>query len=174
MVLNQSLIKYLKQKELNKITVKELCLDADVNRSTYYAHFTDPYDQLTKLKAELIQGLAEYVNKLDCEHLPPNVRLYELLKSVLQYIETQKDIFRILLAQSQNREQQLDILGLLSKKGVPAEKAYKYDDQDRHYMMLYVSTGCFGMFYSWLMDEHPMDSDRLARLMADFSESVLS
>ncbi|MCQ2514951.1 MAG: TetR/AcrR family transcriptional regulator [Ruminococcus sp.] len=32
------------KKELRKITVKELCVAADVNKSTFYAHFEDIYD----------------------------------------------------------------------------------------------------------------------------------
>ena len=42
MLLNESFLKFLAEKPLARITVKEICEDAGVNRSTYYAHFTDP------------------------------------------------------------------------------------------------------------------------------------
>ncbi len=36
--------------------------DADVNRSTYYAHFTDPYDQLKKLESDIaVKKAYEYI-----------------------------------------------------------------------------------------------------------------
>ena len=43
MLLNESFLKFLAEKPLPRITIKEICEDADVNRSTYYAHFTDRF-----------------------------------------------------------------------------------------------------------------------------------
>ena len=41
MVLKQSLLKLLKEKPVNKITVKEVCELAQLNRATFYAHYSD-------------------------------------------------------------------------------------------------------------------------------------
>ena len=40
MVLKQSLLKLLKEKPVNKITVKEVCELAQLNRATFYAHYS--------------------------------------------------------------------------------------------------------------------------------------
>ncbi len=44
--IKQILIHLLKQKELEKITVTELCELADINRSTFYSHYCDIYELL--------------------------------------------------------------------------------------------------------------------------------
>ena len=41
MVLKRSLLKLLKEKPVNKITVKEVCELAQLNRATFYAHYSD-------------------------------------------------------------------------------------------------------------------------------------
>ena len=41
MVLKQSFLKLLKEKPVNKITVKEVCELAELNRATFYAHYSD-------------------------------------------------------------------------------------------------------------------------------------
>ena len=50
MVIRESLFKLLKTKQLNQITVKELCRLADINRGTFYSHYTDLFDLVEKLE----------------------------------------------------------------------------------------------------------------------------
>lgn len=65
--LNNSLLKLLEIKPISKITVKETCEDADVNRTTYYNHFTNVFEQLKNLEQNLITGLIEYVDAFNLE-----------------------------------------------------------------------------------------------------------
>ena len=51
--LKNSLIKLMKKKPVNTITVKELVLEADLNRSTFYNYYCDIPDMLEKLELEL-------------------------------------------------------------------------------------------------------------------------
>lgn len=73
-LLNESFLKYLAEKPLPRITIKEICDDADLNRSTYYAHFTDPYDQLKKLEADIIVDMTIYVDSIVTEGLHDTVK----------------------------------------------------------------------------------------------------
>lgn len=43
-VIRESLLELMKEKPLNKITVREICDKADVNRSTFYSYYMDIYD----------------------------------------------------------------------------------------------------------------------------------
>ena len=69
MLLNESFLKFLAEKPLARITIKEICEDADANRSTYYAHFTDPYDQLKKLEADIMVDMTIFVDSIMTEGL---------------------------------------------------------------------------------------------------------
>ena len=40
-ILKESFLILLKQKPVNKITVKEVCEMAELNRATFYAHYSD-------------------------------------------------------------------------------------------------------------------------------------
>lgn len=40
-VLKQALLSFLQEKPINKITVKEVCERAELNRATFYAHYSD-------------------------------------------------------------------------------------------------------------------------------------
>ena len=43
-VIRESLLALMQEKPLNKITVREICEKADVNRSTFYSYYMDIYD----------------------------------------------------------------------------------------------------------------------------------
>lgn len=49
------------QKPLEKITVKELCEKAWINKSTFYAHYTDLYDLSDKVEAGVVKSILENV-----------------------------------------------------------------------------------------------------------------
>ena len=68
MVLKQSLLKLLKEKPVNKITVKEVCELAQLNRATFYAHYSDCFALLESIENELIGAFEQslrYVNSFD-------------------------------------------------------------------------------------------------------------
>ena len=50
MVLKQSLLKLLKEKPVNRITVKEVCELAQLNRATFYAHYSDCFALLESIE----------------------------------------------------------------------------------------------------------------------------
>mgnify|MGYP000766243208 FL=1 len=61
-----AMLKLLKNTEFEKITVKKICETAEVNRSTFYAHFIDIYDMLNKMETALHRELLEgYKDKKD-------------------------------------------------------------------------------------------------------------
>ena len=49
------------KKELEKITVKELCEEAYINKSTFYAHYRDIYDLSDVLCEEVVAQVAKGV-----------------------------------------------------------------------------------------------------------------
>lgn len=51
------MLELMKHYDFEKITVKKICEKAQVNRSTFYAHFIDLYDMLDKMELELSKEL---------------------------------------------------------------------------------------------------------------------
>ena len=46
MVLKESLIDLLSKKDISCITIKQICEEADINRATFYTHYSDQFDLL--------------------------------------------------------------------------------------------------------------------------------
>ena len=55
--MESAMLEIMKSTEFEKITVKRICEKANVNRSTFYAHFIDIYDMIDKMEIELSKEL---------------------------------------------------------------------------------------------------------------------
>lgn len=63
MRIRQAFFQCLKEKPISRITVKELCDIAEINRATFYSHYDDPYDLMVKLENEALDDLRELAEK---------------------------------------------------------------------------------------------------------------
>ena len=52
-IIKESLLKMVKKKPFEKITVTEICKMCEINRGTFYIHYCDLYDVLDDLLDEM-------------------------------------------------------------------------------------------------------------------------
>ena len=62
-VIREALYELMKERPLNKITVTQICETADVNRSTFYAYYTDIYDLHTSIIKEFYGLQRVFMNR---------------------------------------------------------------------------------------------------------------
>ncbi len=92
-LLKQSLLELLEQNNINNITVKAICENADLNRSTFYAYYSSPYDLFDSMKKDIIE---ETRALLDCDLcLSPKKRMKYLLEKHLRYLHAHIKEFQI-------------------------------------------------------------------------------
>ena len=166
-LLNDALLDALSKKPLPRITVKEICGQADVNRSTYYMYYTDPYDQLRKLEAELMGDLQDFIAGILGENQTDSGQLLFVLKGVLEYIHSKQRMFRVLLEWGDFHLQK-DILCFFAEKVVQPHKLTDIEDSGLLQKYIFVSNGSFGMLYYWLISGCREDVEALAREISSF------
>lgn len=64
-ILKDSFLKLLKDKPVNKITVKSVCELAEINRATFYSHYSDCFDLLENIEQELLQQFQKSLKLMD-------------------------------------------------------------------------------------------------------------
>lgn len=99
-VIENAMILLLQRKEFSKITIQDICQEALVSRSTFYAHYLDKYDLLEKI-------VDKYFSMLQ-----------ELIASRFSTVEL-INIDAIFLLLSQTYSQYKEILSVLMKVHVP-------------------------------------------------------
>ncbi|MCH5212127.1 MAG: TetR/AcrR family transcriptional regulator C-terminal domain-containing protein [Oscillospiraceae bacterium] len=86
----QALFHFLNEKELNKITVKELCDYAEMNRGTFYLHYIDIYDLMDKTE----QKMVDRIYSGNHSELRP---INDSLLNVFDYIKRHKEEYKTLI-----------------------------------------------------------------------------
>ena len=99
--LYESLIDLLSEKPFEEIKVSDICEHAYINRSTFYAHYSDKYE----LFASLIEDLrASFAYELTTNQNISNSREYylEMLKIFLNHVEEKKKIYFSIMIHNKN------------------------------------------------------------------------
>lgn len=88
-LLQEALLQLMEEKPVERITITELCAAADVNRNTFYAHYSIPEDVLEELEDSLFDDVERMFNEV----LPADINL-----ALCQYMYENRDVCRVLLA----------------------------------------------------------------------------
>ena len=84
-LLKNALMDLLGEKgSVTKISVRELCERADLNRSTFYAHYSEPKEQLEEVENELLDATQDHLKKIGAEN---DLGAHRYLLSFLMYIK---------------------------------------------------------------------------------------
>ena len=92
--LKQSLLSFLKEKPVNKITVKEVCERAGLNRATFYAHYSDCFALLESIEEDLLETFCSSLKLVD------SFDVTALIEAIYAMIEQQQEACRVLIFQN--------------------------------------------------------------------------
>ena len=164
MMVKNSFIRLLQQKSISKITVKEICDGAQINRATFYAHFTDPYDLLQQIEGELIDAIVQELSGYEMDgqwefSTEPVVRL-------LDYIKENAEICNLLLNGNGDLEFQKKLTDIIGQQFLPAMTSNStLSQEDAKYVLAFCAYGAVGMIKKWMSDGMQKSSALLAQLI---------
>ena len=152
MVLRESLIMLLQKKPISRITVKELCELADINRATFYTHYTDQFDLLRKVTDELIADITSYV---DSGLKEGETGLMPMLTMIFEYLDKNSEFCRVLLGMNVDIDFQTYVMQIIKERIVLEWTKKKSVDQSTVDYVYAYSHGCIGVIRKWLFDSDP-------------------
>ncbi|UOE94703.1 TetR-like C-terminal domain-containing protein [Alkalihalobacillus sp. LMS39] len=172
MVLKDSLISLLKQKQISAITVKELCQVADVNRSTFYAHFTDPYDLLHKIEEEFIADMYETLCQYNFHKEEESL---QMTVKILEYVATKHELCHIFLSGQSGTAFQQKVMEITEQFTMKNwMEVNVVDDKASQYISLLVVSGCIHVIKSWLDNGMDKSTTEMAELINQFTNKGLA
>ena len=94
-MIKKAFFELLEEKEYNKITVTDIVKKADLNRSTFYAHYLDVRAITEELENEVIDKMMELLRKFEFKNFFNNPT--PLLLEISRFLESKEAEYRILL-----------------------------------------------------------------------------
>ncbi|MDD2362003.1 MAG: TetR-like C-terminal domain-containing protein [Oscillospiraceae bacterium] len=152
MVLKDSFITLLEKKDISKISIKELCEDADVNRATFYAHYNDQYDFMNQIQDELLENVENHLSAFAQNDLPNPI--VDMVEQIFEYIKENARICKLLLSDRGDLNFQKRVFMLVYKNIINNIISNgSVSKEDAEYIHAFTLTGCIGVIQKWLNDD---------------------
>ena len=125
-MIRQAFYELLKEKNFEKITVTDIVKRADVNRSTFYAHYPDVMGVVEEIQTELLDYTQSFMENIDFKDYYENPKPY--LQEIINLVAENNELYRLLMT-SAMATKQFDQLKANSKC-VWCELLYSPVDED--------------------------------------------
>lgn len=158
--IDEAFLKILEKKDLEYITVKEICKEANVNRSTFYLHY-ETIDDLLKECTEYINSkfLSYFINdernsivkRIDEAPLK-DLYLFtdDYLRPYLTFIKDNKRLFKTAVSKYNTLSMIKNKEGLVDYVSYPIMNRFKVEENRREYINMFFINGIMGIVKRWL------------------------
>lgn len=170
-------LELLKTKDINKISVKDLADMVDMNRGTFYIHYTDVYDLLDSVENNLVSDLSnitEWENSNIFEGFERNK--FTKIVQALEYIKDNKQIFKTLLSSKGNILFLEKIKKLFEEKFLDEMFIISQDINKQYYenVTLFFISGAIGLIQEWLKNDTALPPMELATVIENIMVKGIS
>ena len=147
-LLLRGLIQLMETKDVQNISVKELSDLADINRGTFYLHYSDVHDMLRQIEDELFVEFQRIIDRT----LTPDSAIHSLqttLSEVFVFLERHREMARVMMGPHGDLAF-LNRLKDLVQERLDSILASKLASGDSCYLEAFIVSGCVGVIETWL------------------------
>ena len=170
-MIRSAFLELLREKPCEKITVTDIVNRADINRSTFYAHYPDVRGLVEGIVGELIDHSVELAREMDIQHFFDDPLPY--LQHLNSYGLEDAELYK-LLSQSDFAPRQMEQVKLtLSQRLASAVEIPEHirASVDFQIQMNFFLGGIFNIYVLWLQGNIHCTPDDIARQMAQFIQN---
>lgn len=155
--ISKAMIVCLDSTSLDKITVKQICETADVNRSTFYAHYPNPVALYRTLEQSMTESMNRHFEGLKNK----TISYMDLLRHYLDYYYKNGDMF-LALYKTDSKSMKKSFLDLVSSYDFFNDTV---PDGLKTYIIDYHINGAFSIIARWLREDREKSVDDMAQLI---------
>ncbi len=163
---HETMIELMGKKPVGKITVKEICESADLNRSTFYAHYTEPLDILREMEDEFMQRHQEAVTT-------ERRTMEQTLEAYLDALKKEEPYLTLLLEQDPafRRRIMQSTHALYTEQTMLGQYGNGLDEMQK---LDFISCGSMYLIENWLKNPSGYSSTDLAGLIIRIMKAAVS
>ena len=159
--MNDALIALLETKEYEYITIKEICHIANVNRSTFYLHYSNMNDLLEETIESLNLSFNSHFKSKENESTIISKENIEDLLLInddhlipyLNFIKENKNIYKVLKTHPQLFNANKTYDQMFKKLFVPIMNRFGLDEKWHKYLMDFYISGLTSIVFDWVYDD---------------------
>lgn len=159
---DEALIHLLEKKDIEYITIKEICKKAGVNRSTFYLHYENINDLLEetinyinkKFDNYFDENLKEFTEKIETSSLQ-DLKLVEkkYLTPYLSFIKENQKIFRACFCNPNGMKVTTRYNSLKEYVLIPILDRFDANEFEKKYLLSFYINGIMAIVKEWIQDK---------------------
>ena len=156
----------LAEKPLQRITVREVCQRAGVNRSTIYAHYTDLYDLLTRIEEEMLEDFQQALAPLLDPQLEEFPTPLQITTEIYRCLKENADVCTVTLGENGDKDFALRLLSLGREICLKAYAKHFPEATTRQleYFYAFASGGHMELLRKWVEEGMATSAEEMAQL----------
>lgn len=161
--LREGLLRLMAEKAINEISVKELTELVDVNRGTFYFHYTDIYDMLHKMEDEFFESFRETVARG-----VERQSAYPYLSAIFSFLEENRDFCKIMLGPHGDMQFVEKIKALVDERCSHIWRTAEPGADPERFALYnaFIINGCIGIIQKWLDEPERRGPEEISQLAA--------
>jgi len=166
--IRDALINLLEEKDISKITIKELADNANINRKTFYMHYSSIYDIFDQIENETIEKFLLILEKYDFFHDQFNEHAF--FTSLNDVINENFDFYKKLIRANSYNFLLIKVKNIL--KDTLIERFYKKLNNDKEVLDLYAeftASGIMSMYIEWFNLDSNISLEDLAKAASNIA-----
>jgi len=158
-MIKDAMLELLEKQPIEKITVTDICQNADVNRSTFYAYYEDTGFLMLEIENDVLRQLPASPN---ANVKDDQAQFLVTLEEFFEYVRKNERLFRILIVQRDNSSFNLRLINtVMEKYRQPLETKGPFPDR---YAYIYCVSGVIGIMKEWIMNGFPISAGEFAKM----------
>lgn len=169
-LLRQALVKRMREKSVSSITVKELCDECDINRGTFYSHYSDVAALLESIENDLFAQLQQMLAQLSTEEMLPRNNPSRTMVALFEFLRENADICAALLCDNGDPAF-IERVRVFVRREVLGEWRHMFSDGDgerQEYTFAFLVSGSMGMLQHWLESGLTLTPEQMAAMLTEF------
>lgn len=172
MILKQSFVSLLKTKPIAKISIKEICDIADINRATFYSHYTDQHDLLKQVENELLNDINIYLDSLSFDN--NDTEAFQIMCKIFEYIKENSELCSVLLGINGDREFQKNVMMIVQKQCISRWTNKDVNLEIAEYIYSFAASGSIEIIQKWLQSGMDRSTNEMGELVLKLANQGLS
>lgn len=158
--LKNTILHLLLEKPISKISVKELCTKAGLNRGTFYLHYSSPEELLNEIQYDFLKE-----NQTIFENYWNQERDVDIMTEIFDCISRNRDVCKVIMGNNGNlyfmdniKEMMRDRILTEWQKEFP-----NYNRNDLTFLFEFIFTGSMRLILDWIDDDQGISASEFTK-----------
>jgi AcrR family transcriptional regulator len=165
-LIKQAFVELMREKGIDEISVKDIVTKADINRGTFYAHYTGTHAVIEQIENEIIATLLEFMNEFQYGQLIENPLPF-LLK-IASFLEQDLEFYRLFFSAQHSLTFINKMKTLFLDKMVSNEKTLATIKNKDQFLICanFFAYGFVGLYHDWFNHKIKMSLNDLSLIVS--------